>query len=95
MPGDMTLPALPRSIWEGVSCHTDRDRDAIRSWFNGLADGMNGPLKANILTRTSDDRSLKIRALFETADGRQKEIVRTMGKRFTITIREPTTQRWV
>jgi hypothetical protein len=60
-----------------------------------MADAYEGPIKVNILTRTDDDATLKIRALFKDADGRPKELLRTMGKKFTITIKPPGTQRWV
>ena len=86
---------LPKSVWESVSTDTARSREAIRSWFSAVIDdSTEGPLKANVLTRTADDATLKIRALFKTADGETKEFVRTLGRRFSITIKPPTAQRW-
>lgn len=55
---------------------------------------MEGPLKVNVLTRMSDDATLKIRALFKDSRGETKELVRTFGSCFSITIKPPTKQRW-
>lgn len=83
-----------KSVWEGVLCDTERARDAARSWFCRAADDMEGPLKVNVLTRMSDDATLKIRALFKDSRGETKELVRTFGSCFSITIKPPTKQRW-
>lgn len=83
-----------KTYWEGVVCSTDRDREAIRSWFTGMADDLIGPSKASILCRIEDDRELKIAALFTTKDGVARELVRTNGRSITITIRAPTKAPW-
>lgn len=86
---------IPKSVWEGVSLDDNDSKRFLRSWFNGMADNLGEPIKANILTRTSDDRTLKIRALFQAPDGKQKEVIRTCGRpNFTITIRDPSKMRW-
>lgn len=84
-----------KSTWTGVSCHTDRNREAVRTWFAGMADDLRGPTKVNALLRDADDSAVKIRALFEDASGTPKELIRTMGRNFSITIKEPSSQRWV
>lgn len=83
-----------KSYWSPVVCSTDRDREAVRSWFQGMADGLIGPSKASLLARVEDDRELKIAALFTKPDGTPKEMVRTTGRNFTITIRSPTSAPW-
>ena len=85
-----------KSEWIGVSLHTDGDRDACRSWFVGMDCGLEGPIKANILTRIEDDAELKLRALFRAKDGSLKELIRTRNSRgFSITVKPATRQTWV
>lgn len=83
-----------KSYWSPVACSTDRDRENIRSWFQGMADGWTGPTKASLLARVADDREIKIAAIFTKPDGTPKELVRTVGSRFTITVRAPTVAPW-
>lgn len=84
-----------KTYWQGVVCDTDRDREAIRAWFAGMADGLIGPIKASILCRIADDRELKIAALFTKPDGTPVELVRTKGRTFTITIKAPSKAPWL
>ena len=90
----MKTMTMPKSVWEGVSIESDEAKAVAKSWFCGLADDMEGPLKANILTRTSDDKTLKIRALFKNSDGAERELVRTTGAKFSVSIKPPTKQPW-
>ena len=82
----------PKTIWEGVSIHSEKSQVALRSWFCGLVADNDEPVKASILTRISDDRSLKIRALFKSQDGTLREMTRTLGNKFSVTIKPPTSQ---
>ncbi len=84
----------PKTAWERVSVDSFQSRAALRTWFCGLAADTDEPLKANILTRLSDDRSLKIRALFKGEDGKLREMTRTLGGSFSVTSKPPTKQRW-
>lgn len=86
---------VKKSEWSGVACETEGNKSAVKSWFNGLADKCEGPIKADILTRIEDDRALKIRALFINEQGKPVEMVRTMGVNFSISMAAPTKQRWV
>lgn len=70
----------PKSYWSSVCCNSDRDRQAVLSWFSPLCDGMT-PIKAEILCDIETDREKKIRALMRDDQGRERWAVRTKGAR--------------
>ncbi len=85
----------PKSIWEPLFCGDEAGRLAVKSCFVGLADVMEGPIKANILVRRAGRKTLKVRALFTDTHGRSKEMVRTTGRTFVVHITPPRVQKWV
>lgn len=72
-----------KSYWQSVSLHDEQSQEAIRSWFMGLADGMRCD-KAEILCDIETDAEKRIRAVMTDADGHRHELIRTRGKRFSI-----------
>lgn len=84
-----------KTYWQGVVCDTERTREAVRSWFEGMADNLTGPTRASMLCRVEDDRELKIAALFTKPDGTPIELTRTTGRNFTIAMHPPTKAPWL
>lgn len=83
------MSKIAASYWMGVCCSTDRDHVAIRSWFGALVPEAWTVLKADILTRTADDKELKIRALFRRQDGGLREATRSLGRRTVVGVSPP------
>jgi len=83
-----------KSYWQAMSLHSERDRSAVLSWFDPLADGMT-PYKADILCDIETDATKKLRVLMRDDDGRPFKFERTFrGKRYIVTrkpIPTPTT----
>ena len=76
-----------KSVWGGIGLDDERSKETCRSWFSGMADGME-PVKAEILERLFDGKEMKLRVLFREPNGTEHEMVRTLGgKTFSITSR--------
>lgn len=67
-----------KSYWGGVCCSTERDKDAIKSWFAPLCDDME-PIKCDTLADIETDRTKKVRAIMAKADGKRVVVTRTFG----------------
>ena len=81
------MRANAKSEWTPMCCETERDRDALKSWFSPLCDDMT-PLKADILCDIATDREKKLRATMRDKDGRERIAVRTKTARgWTISLR--------
>ena len=77
----------PKSYWSGVACSTERDKIAIRSWFQPLCNDMT-PEKAEILCDIETDRERKLRAVMVQKNGTRCLAERTVGVRtFSIRIK--------
>ncbi len=72
-----------KSYWQSACVDSDRSKDAIRSWFHPLSEGMT-PYKAEILCEIDTDREKKIRAFMTDESGAKFKFERTMGRRFSI-----------
>lgn len=77
---DKETKARPKSYWGGVCCSTDRDKTALRSWFNGMIDDCD-ILKADALSDIETDREKKLRLHIRLPNGGEKIVERTFGKR--------------
>lgn len=78
---------MAKSYWESASVDSDSSRDAVKSWFAPMCDGMT-PYKAEILCDVETDREKKIRAFMTDADGKHYRFERTRGgKQFSISMK--------
>lgn len=85
------MAKISKSEWVSVSCNSDRDRVAIRSWFSPLCDDMT-PKKAEILVDCETDSEKKLRTLMVDASGKERWAIRSKNKRgHTITLKAPET----
>jgi hypothetical protein len=76
---------VTKSYWQEMCVDKDGDKNAIKSWFSPLSDGMT-PYEAAILCDADTDREKKIRAFMTDGDNRRYKLERTLGgKRFSIT----------
>ena len=69
-----------KSYWSGVCCSTDRDKMALRSWFNGLIDDCD-ILKADSLADSETDQDKKLRLHVRFPSGIEKIVERSFGAR--------------
>lgn len=70
-----------------MCCTTDRDKDAIKSWFAPVCDDME-PESCDVLCDIQTDHSKKIRAVMIRKDGERSIVTRTLGKgRFSIHVK--------
>lgn len=73
-----------KSEWIGVCSSTERDKKALRSWFNGMIDDCE-IISAQCLTEIETDREKKLRLKIRLPTGVEKLVERTFGARqFTI-----------
>ena len=72
-----------KSYWQSVHVGDDRAREAVKSWFAPLCDGMT-PFKAEILCDIETDREKKIRAFMTDAAGAKFVFVRTQGRKYSV-----------
>lgn len=80
-----------KSYWQSASVDSERSKDAVKSWFGTMCEGMT-PYKAEILCDIQTDREKKIRAFMTDTDSRRYQFERTLGgKTFSIT-RKPLAQ---
>jgi hypothetical protein len=70
----------PRSYWQSFVCDTERSKDAIKSWFAPLSDGM-VPYKAEILCDIETDAEKKLRAFMVDGGGHRFVFTRSCGAR--------------
>jgi hypothetical protein len=74
-----------KSYWQSAYVGDDRAKEAIKSWFAPMCDGMT-PYKAEILCDIETDREKKARAFMTDAENRHYQFERTLGgKIFSIT----------
>lgn len=73
----------PKSYWQSAYVGSDRAKDAVRSWFMPLCEGMT-PYKAEILCDIETDREKKIRAFMTDGRGAKFKFERTRGRTFSI-----------
>jgi hypothetical protein len=71
-----------RSYWQSCAADTDRARDAIRSWFAPLSDGMT-PYQAEILCDAATDAEKRLRAFMTDDSGARFQFERSRGRRST------------
>lgn len=72
------MAKMPVSEWMGVSCCTEGDYRAIRSWFGGFVpEEWGNPVKADILEHCESGRTVKVRALFVLPEGALREATHT------------------
>lgn len=69
---------MSKSYWMGVATHTDRQRQAVLSWFSGLCDGMT-VASAEVLCDKETDREKKLKAVVVDANGKRHLASRTFG----------------
>lgn len=72
-----------RSYWQSCVSDTERAREAIRSWFAPMSDGMT-PYKSEILCDLETDAEKKLRAFMTDEQGQHFVSTRSRGKRDTI-----------
>ncbi len=73
------------SYWQEVYIDSPSAKEAVKSWFAPMCDGMT-PYKAELLCDIETDCEKKIRALMTDQDGRKYQFERTRGgKTFSIT----------
>ena len=73
-----------KSYWQSAYVGDDRSKDAVKSWFAPMCDGMT-PYKAEILCDIETDREKKARAFMTDADNKRYQFERTLGgKTFSI-----------
>lgn len=77
---------MTKSEWQEMCCTTPRDKAAIKSWFAPICDDMD-PSKCEVLCDIETDRSKKVRAIMVNKDGKNILATRTLGKRFTISLK--------
>lgn len=75
-----------KTYWQSVSVDTEHSRDAVKSWFSPVCDGMR-PEKCEVLCDVTTDREKKIRAVMVDKDGSRHQAVRTRGKTYSISIK--------
>jgi hypothetical protein len=63
-----------------MSCATERDKAAIKSWFAPICDEME-PVSCDVLCDIETDRSKKVRATMVRKDGKHVLATRTLGAR--------------
>src|SRR4051812_28717098 len=73
-----TMPS--KSYWQSASVDGARSKDAVKSWFGTLCDGMT-PYKAEILCDAETDQEKKIRAFMADAEGNRFQFERTIGRK--------------
>ena len=76
-----------KTYWQGVSLHSDESKQTCKTWFNPLCDDLT-PYKAEILCDVDTDREKKLRAFMTDANGKHFQLERTVGVKFTISIKE-------
>jgi hypothetical protein len=69
-----------KSYWQEAYTGSDNAKDAVKSWFGYLADGMTVE-KAELLLDSETDREKKIRAFMTNAQGQRYQFERTLGGR--------------
>lgn len=72
-----------KSYWQSVAVESARSREAVKSWFMPLCEGMT-PYKAEILCDIETDREKKIRAFMTDAEGAKFVFQRTKGRKFSL-----------
>lgn len=77
-----------KSYWQNAYVGNDRSKEAVRSWFGPLCDGMT-PYKAEILCDIDTDREKKIRAFMTDADNKHYQFERTLGGKTFSVSRKP------
>jgi hypothetical protein len=77
---------MSKSYWVVVTTRTDRQQQAMLSWFNGMCDGMKIE-SAEVLCDKETDREKKIKAVVVDTDGRRHVATRTLGgKTYTVSL---------
>ena len=73
-----------KSYWQEVYLGNDKSKEAVKSWFGPLCEGMT-PYKAEILCDVETDREKKIRAFMNDAENKRFQFERSLGgKTFNI-----------
>jgi hypothetical protein len=78
-----------KSYWQSVFIGSDNAKEAVKSWFMPLCEGMT-PYEADILCDIETDREKKIRARMIDAQGKRRLFERTRGRNFTISVKRIT-----
>lgn len=75
---------MARSYWQEMCVDRDNDKEAVKSWFSPLAEGMT-PYEAAVLCDYETDHEKKIRAYMTDSEGKKYKFERTRGgKTFSI-----------
>jgi hypothetical protein len=78
---------MAKSEWQAMCCTTERDKDAVKSWFAPICDDME-PIACEVLSDIETDRSKKVRTIMVRKDGKRVLAVRTLGsKMFSIRLK--------
>lgn len=68
-----------KSYWQEAYLGGERDKEAVKSWFGSMAEGLT-PYKAELLCDIATDRNKKIRALMTDSDNNHFQLERTLGR---------------
>ena len=76
-----------KSYWQGAYIDSDRAKDAVKSWFAPMCEGMT-PYRAEILCDMVTDREKKLRAFMIDAENKHYKLERTCGgKTFSVSMK--------
>ena len=78
----------PKSYWLRMDVFRPRNQEAVHSYIDPLANGWE-VLKCDILEDAKTEITKKLRALVRSPDGSVKEVIRTFGRTYTLTMRSP------
>ena len=81
-----------RSYWQSCVADTEGAKEAIKSWFAPMSDGMT-PYKAEILCDVETDAEKKLRAFMVDGEGKRFEFTRSHRRRDMVISMKPVVQR--
>ncbi len=77
---------MAKSYWQSMVCDGPRSHAAIKSWLAPMCDAMT-PLKAEVLCDIATDKEKKMRVLMQDENGKKLWVIRTFGRKFSITLK--------
>lgn len=86
--GRVARKARRKTYWQSVSLRSERDRNAVSSWFHPLSNGLT-PYKADVLCDVETDAEKKVRVFMRDGAGREFKLERRYGVRHTTMTRKP------
>ena len=75
-----------KSYWQTMSLHSDGAKEACKSWFGPLSEGMT-PYKCEVLCDIETDAEKKIRAFMTDTAGARFKLERTRGRNYSVSIK--------